>query len=77
MCLESPALIDELHSIALRQNDAEDKRTTRIETKATALFNSAGLSLTVAFTFGGSTGDDYVLDGFVVEMTWRTLVPAA
>jgi hypothetical protein len=30
----------------------------------------------VRFTFGGSTGDDYVLDGFVVDLTWKTLVPA-
>jgi hypothetical protein len=30
----------------------------------------------VRFTFGGSTGNDYVLDGFVVTLTWRTRVPA-
>jgi hypothetical protein len=30
----------------------------------------------VRFTFSGSTGDDYVLDGFVIDLTWKTLVPA-
>lgn len=30
----------------------------------------------VRYTFGGSTGDDYVLDGFVLTMRWFTLVPA-
>jgi hypothetical protein len=31
----------------------------------------------VRFTFGGSTGNDYVLYGFVITLTWNTLVPAA
>lgn len=30
----------------------------------------------VRYTFQGSTGDDYVLDGFVLTMRWFTLVPA-
>ena len=30
----------------------------------------------VRYTFAGSTGSDYVLDGFVVTMRWFTLVPA-
>ena len=30
----------------------------------------------VRFTFGGSTGNDYVLDGFTVDLSWKTLVPA-
>jgi hypothetical protein len=30
----------------------------------------------VSFSFHGYTGDDYVLDGFVVDLTWETLVPA-
>jgi hypothetical protein len=30
----------------------------------------------VRFTFHGSTGDDYLLEGFDVDLTWKTLVPA-
>ena len=30
----------------------------------------------VSYTFSGSTGSNYDLDGFVLTMRWFTLVPA-
>jgi len=51
--LKSPALVDEIYSIAQRQTQAEAGRQTRLDAKASSLLTAAGLSLTVAFTFGG------------------------
>jgi hypothetical protein len=51
--LNSSGLVEEIHSIALRQNQAEDQRESRLDGKAQGLLGTAGLSLTVAFTFGG------------------------
>lgn len=49
----SPALLKELYDIARRQIVTEAGRQTRLDSKATSLLTAAGLSLTVAFTFGG------------------------
>ena len=49
----SPGLAEEIHAIALRQNAVEDMRESRLDAKAQGLLGTAGLSLTVAFTFGG------------------------
>jgi hypothetical protein len=46
-------LVDEIHTIALRQMQSEDVRETRLDSKAQGLLITAGLTLTVAFTFGG------------------------
>ena len=53
LCLNSDALVAEVHATALRQVQAEDQREGRLDAKAQALLGTAGLSLTVAFTFGG------------------------
>jgi hypothetical protein len=55
LCLASSGLVEEIHALALRQNTAEDQRETRLglDGKAQGLMATAGLSLTVAFTFGG------------------------
>jgi hypothetical protein len=53
MRLRSSSLVDEVQAIALRLIDTEDKRESRLDAKAQGLLGSAGLSLTVAFTFGG------------------------
>jgi hypothetical protein len=51
--LNSGGLVEEIHAIALRQNAGEDQRESRLDAKAQGLLGTAGLSLTVAFTFGG------------------------
>ena len=51
--LNSAGLVEEIHAIALRQNAGEDQRESRLDAKAQGLLGTAGLSLTVAFTFGG------------------------
>ncbi|MGK3964995.1 hypothetical protein WMF01_30925 [Sorangium sp. So ce1667] len=48
-----PGLINELYQFAQRQLQFETGRQTRLDAKATSLLSAAGLSLTVAFTFGG------------------------
>lgn len=53
LCLNSNGLVEEIHSFALRQNLAEDQRESRLDAKAQGLLATAGLSLTVAFGFGG------------------------
>jgi cytochrome bd-type quinol oxidase subunit 1 len=45
--------VKELYEIAQRQIQSETARQTRLDAKATSLLTAAGLSLTVAFTFGG------------------------
>lgn len=51
--LYSRALVDELHALTIRQLQAEEQREGRLDSKAQSLLITAGLSLTVAFTFGG------------------------
>lgn len=51
--LRSSGLVEEIHALAVRQNQLEDARESRLDAKATGLLGTAGLSLTVAFTFGG------------------------
>jgi hypothetical protein len=51
--LHSPLLIKELYESALRQIQHETARQTRLDGKATSLLTATGLSLTVAFAFGG------------------------
>ncbi len=53
LALSSPKLVKELYDIAIRQIAEENARQTRLDAKATSLLTAAGLSLTVAFTFGG------------------------
>jgi hypothetical protein len=53
LTLGSPALVREIYEIQLRQIQYEVGRQTRLDAKATSLLTAAGLSLTVAFTFGG------------------------
>lgn len=51
--LNSSELIGEVYEIAKQQVESEEKRETIIGSKAVALLSVSGLSLTVAFTFGG------------------------
>jgi hypothetical protein len=51
--LHSPLLVKELHETTLRQIQSETGRQTRLDGKATSLLTATGLSLTVAFAFGG------------------------
>lgn len=51
--LWSPTLNDTLFTIAKEQVLAEERRQTLLMGKANALLGAAGLSATVAFTFGG------------------------
>jgi len=51
--LNSATIVDDLHALALRQIQAEDQRESRLDAKAQGLLITSGLSLTVAFTFGG------------------------
>ncbi len=52
--LNSKDLVDHIHSISLRLLDGDDKRGSALDSKATSLLGAVGLSLTVAFTFGGT-----------------------
>jgi hypothetical protein len=53
LALNSSGLVEEIHALSLRQVQQEDARETRLDAKAGGLLGTAGLSLTVAFTFGG------------------------
>jgi hypothetical protein len=53
LAINSPELVAELLTLVQGQLAAETGRQTRIEGKATSLLTAAGLSLTVAFSFGG------------------------
>jgi hypothetical protein len=53
MCLNSPKLADEVYDIAKMQLANEEKREANFGAKAVSLLSVTGLSLTVAFTFGG------------------------
>lgn len=53
LALNSSGLVEEIHALTLRQVQQEDARETRLDAKAGGLLGTAGLSLTVAFTFGG------------------------
>src|SRR6266545_6559320 len=53
MCLRSAKLVDEVYDLAKRQMASEDRRETNLSAKAVSLLSVTGLSLTVAFTFGG------------------------
>lgn len=53
LTVENPKLVSELYRIAEQQIEIEAKRQTRLDYKATSLLTAAGLSLTVAITFGG------------------------
>lgn len=50
----SPHIVNELYDVAQKQILAETGRQGRLDAKATSLLGAVGLSLTVAFTFGGS-----------------------
>jgi hypothetical protein len=52
--LNSKDLVDHIHTISLRLLDGDDKRGSALDSKATSLLGAVGLSLTVAFTFGGT-----------------------
>ena len=54
LTLNSPELVRELYDVAQQRVAAEVGRQTRLDTKATSLLTAAGLSLTVAFTFGST-----------------------
>jgi hypothetical protein len=53
LTLSFDGLVEEIHNTALRQNQVEDQRESRLDAKAQGLMGTASLSLTVAFTFGG------------------------
>ena len=53
MRLRSTKLVDEVYDLAKRQIASEDRRETNLGAKAVSLLSVTGLSLTVAFTFGG------------------------
>jgi hypothetical protein len=46
-----------------------------VEIGDTLEFHQPGV-LPYRYSFSGSTGDDYVLYGFVIDLTWQVLVPA-
>lgn len=52
LCLNSSSLVEEIHATLLRQLQSEDLRESRLDAKAQGLLGTAGLSLTLAFTFG-------------------------
>jgi hypothetical protein len=54
LALHSPGLVAEVHAISLRALQAEEQRESRLDAKAQSLLTAASLTLTVAFTFGGS-----------------------
>src|SRR5690606_17853456 len=53
LTIDSPELIDEVYQLAKHQVALETGRHTRIESKATALLGSVGISVTVALGLGG------------------------
>lgn len=63
--LNSDVLVDQVFAATLRQMQSEDQREGRLDAKAQGLLGTAGLSLTVAFTFGGILlqHPEYIGDG--------------
>lgn len=53
LAIDSPELIDELHSIALEQVRTLAARQARLDAKATSLTSVSGVSLTLTLTCGG------------------------
>jgi hypothetical protein len=53
LSIRSDSVVDEIYDIAKQQLDDEDKRDGILNTKANTVLGASGLSLTVAFTFGG------------------------
>lgn len=53
LALRSHAIVDQLYEGAVGQLEDEEKRDAVLTAKATTLLGISGLSLTVAFTFGG------------------------
>ncbi len=53
LAIDSPELVQELFTIAQGQVVTEAGRQSRLDAKANSLLTATGLSLTVAFTFGG------------------------
>lgn len=51
--LHSTGLVEDIYTLVLRQIQGEDQRESRLDAKAQGLLVTSGLSLTVAFTFGG------------------------
>lgn len=51
LTLNSPAVVDEVHSIALRLLENDEARSSKLDSKAHALLGTAGLSLTAASAF--------------------------
>lgn len=51
--LNSPKLADDVYDVAKMQLANEEKRESNLAAKAVSLLSVTGLSLTVAFTFGG------------------------
>jgi len=54
LALGSPKLVEELWTVTQKQLEVEVARHGRLDAKATSLLTAAGLSLTVAFTFGST-----------------------
>lgn len=52
LALRSHSAVDEIYQIAQQQLDDEDKRDSGLTTKANTMLGAAGLSTTVAFSFG-------------------------
>jgi hypothetical protein len=53
LALRSESIVDDIYGIAKQQLDDEDKRDGVLTAKANTVLGASGLSLTVAFTFGG------------------------
>ena len=51
--LHSKGLVNQIYEISLRVLDGDVRRESALDSKATGLLGAVGLSLTVAFTFGG------------------------
>lgn len=51
--LSSAGVVEDLYNITFRQLQSESEREARLDNKAQALLVTSGLSVTVAFTFGG------------------------
>ena len=72
--INSNGLIEEIHAIALRQNQLEDQREARLDGKATSLIAAAGLSVAVTFTFGSMLAPNSTF--FTPLGTGGVIVPA-
>ena len=53
MTLNANGLVEELHTLTIRQLQSEDVREGRLDAKAQGLLGAVSLSLTVAFSLGG------------------------